>query len=190
MRNEATSGKEASGSIDEQRARWEGANFRMTMCANGVVNVHNQNYGECNNPLAHIYSVRVEDGNAVGWSCPHATSCDAHCKHQRAVEQRPLVVPSATAAGATFAPVATDGGQPAESEETDDELTCDHCGTPPKLGSGFTENSNHPYCTEYSTLCMECVLEHGPDECEHERAEAPRTPPVLRGVRRHGQRSA
>lgn len=82
----------------------------MTVCANGVVNVHNQNYGECDDPLAHIYSVEVTDGKATGCSCPHATYRDAHCKHQRAVEARPLVVSSASAAGATFAPVATDGG--------------------------------------------------------------------------------
>jgi hypothetical protein len=110
MSNQNPSSEKGSESVDEQRARWESANFRMTVCANGVVNVHNQNYGECDDPLAHIYSVEVTDGKATGCSCPHATYRDAHCKHQRAVEARPLVVSSASAAGATFAPVATDGG--------------------------------------------------------------------------------
>jgi hypothetical protein len=101
MNDNATSGQEASESVDEQRAQWEGANFGMTVCANGVVNVENRNYNE----NGHIYSVRVADGVATGCSCPHATHRGAHCKHQVAVEDRPLVV------SATYAPVATDGGE-------------------------------------------------------------------------------
>ena len=108
MTNQNPAEQEASESVDEQRARWEGANYGMTVCANGVVNVENRNYNE----PGHIYSVRVENGAATGCSCPHATHRGAHCKHQEAVEARPLVVSSATAAGATYAPrtVATDGG--------------------------------------------------------------------------------
>lgn len=106
MNQKATSGQEASESVDEQRARWEGANFGMTVCANGYVNVENRNYNEA----GHIYSVRVEGGAAVGCSCPHAVHRRAHCKHQVAVENRPIVVSSATAAASTYAPVATDGG--------------------------------------------------------------------------------
>jgi hypothetical protein len=127
MSKNETSGQEASESVDEQRAQWEGTNYRMTVCANGVVNVHNQNYGECDDPLAHIYSVRVESSEATGCSCPHATYRGAHCKHQRAVEQRPLVVSSAGAAGATYNPVATDGGEPV-GDETDETETCAGCG--------------------------------------------------------------
>ena len=94
-----------SESVDEKRALFE--RFAMTVCANGVVNVANQSYGD--DAGAHIYSVEVTDGEAVGCSCPHATYRDAHCKHQRSVEQRPLVVTSASAASATR--VATDGGE-------------------------------------------------------------------------------
>ena len=121
-------GKEASGTVDEQRAEWEGANYGMTVCANGVVNVENRNYGDDSG--AHTYSVEVVDGAATGCSCPHATHRGAHCKHQRAVEARPLVVSTATAAGAAYAPVATDGGEELldESESGDDVETCDDCG--------------------------------------------------------------
>lgn len=118
MNDNATSGQEGSESVDEQRAQWEGANYGMMVCRNGVVNVENRNYNE----PGHISSVEVADGRAVGCSCPHATHCGAHCKHQVAVEDRPLVVASATAAGATGAPVATNGGQPA-AEIAD---TCEH----------------------------------------------------------------
>ena len=111
-------GKEASGTVDEQRAEWEGANYGMTVCANGVVNVENRNYGDDSG--AHTYSVEVVDGAATGCSCPHATHRGAHCKHQRAVEARPLVVSSASAAGATYAPVATDGGEQLADESGDD----------------------------------------------------------------------
>ena len=107
MNNNAISGKETTGTVDEQRARWEGANYGMTVCRNGVVNVENRNYNE----PGHIYSVRVEGVHTAGYSCPHATHRGAHCKHQVAVEDRPLVVSSATAAGASYAPVATDGGR-------------------------------------------------------------------------------
>ena len=108
----ATSGKEGGESNDELRARWEGANYGMTVCANGVVNVQNDNYGD--DAGAHIYSVRVKGGHAVGCSCPHATYRGAHCKHQQAVEARPLVVSSASAASVSYTPtrrVATDGGE-------------------------------------------------------------------------------
>ena len=54
------SGKEASGTVDEQRAEWEGVNYGMTVCANGVVNVENRNYGDDSG--AHTYSVEVVDG--------------------------------------------------------------------------------------------------------------------------------
>ena len=83
----------ADETVDEQRARWEGENYRMTVCANGYVNIENRNYNES----GHVYSVRVEKGKATGCSCPHATHRGAHCKHQIAVEQRPIVVSSASA---------------------------------------------------------------------------------------------
>ena len=108
MSNDATSGQEGSESIDEQRARWE--RFSMTVLdgdGGGYVNVRNDSYGD--DASAHTYSVEVDDGVAVGCSCPHAVHRGAHCKHQVAVEQRPLVVSSASAASASR--VATDGGE-------------------------------------------------------------------------------
>lgn len=111
MNPNATSGQEPSESVDEQRARWEGTNYGMTVCENGVVNVENRNYGDDSG--AHVYSVEVDGGSATGCSCPHAVHRGAHCKHQRAVEDRPLVVSAASAASASYAPVATDGGHEA-----------------------------------------------------------------------------
>jgi len=85
----------------------------------GYVNVRNDSHGD--DAGAHIYSVRVEAGSATGCSCPHATHRGAHCKHQVAVEDRPLVVSSAAAAGASDAPVATDGGR-------EPDHRCEECG--------------------------------------------------------------
>ena len=73
----------------------------------GYVNVRNDSH---DNPGEHIHSVHVENGSADGCSCPHAVHRDAHCKHQIAVEQRPLVLSSA-AASAQTPRVATDGGE-------------------------------------------------------------------------------
>ena len=101
---------------DEHRAEWE--RFSMTVLGGdggGYVNVRNDSYDDTND---HIYSVHVENGRADGCSCPHATYRDAHCKHQVAVENRPLVVSSATASAATTGrQVATDGGAVMETDE-------------------------------------------------------------------------
>ena len=110
MSKNVTSGQEASESVDEQRARWE--RFSMTVLGgdgSGYVNVRNDSHGD--DAGAHIYSVEVRDGEATGCSCPHAVHRGAHCKHQVAVEDRPLVVSSASAAGASVGRVATDGGE-------------------------------------------------------------------------------
>jgi len=109
MSNDTPSGQEANESVDEQRARWE--RFSMTVLdgeGGGYVNVRNDSHGD--DAGAHIYSVAVENGEATGCSCPHAVHRGAHCKHQVAVEDRPLVVSSATAAASTPR-VATDGGE-------------------------------------------------------------------------------
>ena len=77
----------------EQRSKYE--RFSMTVCGgdgSGYVNICNQSH---NDDVSHTYSVRVEDGSAVDCSCPHATYRNEHCKHQTAVEQRPIVVASA-----------------------------------------------------------------------------------------------
>ena len=95
-----------SESVDEKRARFE--RFVMTVCTNGVVNVANQSYGD--DAGDHVYSVEVNDGEAVGCSCPHHVHRGAHCKHQVAVENSPIVLSSASAASATRE-VATDGGR-------------------------------------------------------------------------------
>jgi hypothetical protein len=122
---------------DERRAEWE--RFTMTVLdgdGGGYVNVRNDSH---NNPNEHIHSVHVEDGCTDGCSCPHAVHRDAHCKHQRAVEQRPLVLSSADAANASAATtgqqVATDGGtqQVAHTDAGDTDDTrpqADHWGQP------------------------------------------------------------
>ena len=122
---------------DERRAEWE--RFTMTVLdgdGGGYVNVRNDSH---DNPNEHIHSVHVEDGSADGCSCPHAVHRDAHCKHQRAVEQRPLVLSSADAASASAATtgqqVATDGGtrQVATTDASDTDETrpqTDHWGQP------------------------------------------------------------
>ena len=106
MTTKATKAENGVESVDEKRARFE--RFGMTVCANGYVNVENQSYGDDSG--AHIYSVEVSNGEAVGCSCPHAVHRGAHCKHQVAVEQRPIVVSSASAASDNSR-VATDGGE-------------------------------------------------------------------------------
>jgi hypothetical protein len=110
MSENATSGQEASESVDEQRAQWE--RFSMTVLGGeggGYVNVRNDSHGD--DASDHIYSVEVRDGEATGCLCPHAVHRGAHCKHQVAVEDRPIVVSSATAAGAVSPAIATDGGE-------------------------------------------------------------------------------
>ena len=106
MNTNETNGQETSESIDERRAEWE--RFSMTVLngeGSGYVNVRNDSHGD--DAGAHIYSVEVNDGEATGCSCPHHVHRDAHCKHQVAVENSPIVLSSASA---TTAPVATDGG--------------------------------------------------------------------------------
>jgi hypothetical protein len=110
MSKNETSSQEASESVDEQRAQWE--RFSMTVLdgeGGGYVNLRNDSHGD--DAGDHIYSVEVRDGEATGCSCPHAVHRGAHCKHQVAVEEHPLVVSSATAAGASTARIATDGGE-------------------------------------------------------------------------------
>ena len=112
-----------SESVDERRAEWE--EFQFTVCETGHVNVCNRSHNDDKN---HTYSVEVTDGEATGCSCPHAVHRGAHCKHQVAVENSPIVLSSASATGATRE-VATDGGEtitdddgderPAQSEKPD-----------------------------------------------------------------------
>jgi hypothetical protein len=121
MTDNELSGQERTD--DERRAEWE--RFTTVVLSGdggGYVNVRNDSQA---NPNEHIHTVHVENGEADGCSCPHAVYRDAHCKHQVAVEQRPLVVSSADAASATTATtgqqVATDGGQVIEdTNDTDD----------------------------------------------------------------------
>lgn len=118
----------AENCVVEKRAKYE--RFSMTVCANGVVNVRNDSYGDdCG---GHIYSVNPEEGSCT---CPHATYANTRCKHQTAVENRPIVVSTANAASATYKPIATDGGLPEithqyESEEVGGEryARCEGCG--------------------------------------------------------------
>jgi len=102
--NRSNSNDESS-SVGEQRAQWE--EFQFTVCPEvGYVNVCNRSH---NDDAAHTYSVEVNDGEAVGCSCPHAVHRGAHCKHQIGVERSPLVLHSASAA--EQARVATDGDE-------------------------------------------------------------------------------
>src|SRR5699024_2987495 len=108
MSTNELSGQESGDSTNERRAEWE--RFSMTVLngdGSGYVNVRNDSH---ENPGEHIYSVHVTNGRADGCSCPDAIYRGAHCKHQCAVEQRPLVLSSADAAGAQPR-VATDGGE-------------------------------------------------------------------------------
>jgi hypothetical protein len=109
MTTNAISGQESDASADQHRAEWE--RFSMTVLDGdgaGYVNVRNDSH---ENPGEHIYSVHVGNGRTDNCSCPHATHRGAHCKHQRAVEHRPLVLSSADAAGAQTPRVAADGGE-------------------------------------------------------------------------------
>ena len=133
------SAQEPDGSNDERRAEWE--RFTMVVCGGdggGYVNIQNDSHDD---PSEHIYTVEVANGETVGCTCPHALYRDAHCKHQRAVEQRPIVVSSASAANASAATattgqqVATDGGTVLEADETTEEPArdlpqADHWGQP------------------------------------------------------------
>jgi len=107
--------------VDEKRAEYE--QFNMVVLneeGSGYVNIRNSSYSNGN----HTYSVEVSDGETVGCSCPHHQHRDAHCKHQVAVEQSPIVLSSVAAT--QVGRVATDGGQD-ESEESDREETeCHH----------------------------------------------------------------
>ena len=99
----ATNFADEKASVDEKRAAAE--RFSMTVCENGYVNVCNESH---NDDSDHTYSVEVTDGKATGCPCLHAVHRGAHCKHQIAVENSPIVVSTASA---TTAPVATDGGE-------------------------------------------------------------------------------
>jgi hypothetical protein len=123
MTDYESSGQERTD--DERRAESEEFSMIVLGGGGGYVNVHNVSRDDGDDaPDAHIHSVHVEDGEADGCSCPHATYRDAHCKHQRAVEKNPLVVSSADAASAatTSQQVATDGGtqQISPTDDSDD----------------------------------------------------------------------
>lgn len=137
MNTDELNGQESGESVDERRAEWE--QFTMVVLdgdGGGYVNVRNDSH---DNPGDHIHTVHVENGRTDGCTCGHATYRDAHCKHQRAVERRPLVLSSASAASAATATtgqqVATDGGTVLENDNTTEETDynrpqADHWGQP------------------------------------------------------------
>lgn len=98
--------------------------LQTTVCANGVVNVRNQASGS-----GDVHSIFVgADGDVLRCSC-RGHKFNGHCYHADAIEARPLILSSATAAGETYAPVATDGGQPAaeiDADATEERNTCEH----------------------------------------------------------------
>jgi hypothetical protein len=127
---EAENGDEPT--VDERRAEWE--EFQFTVCPEvGYVNVANLSHGDAND---HTYSVEVKNGEAVGCSCPHAIHRGAHCKHQIAVEQSPIVLSSASAASET-PEVTTDGGRECD-HITDDPEDCLICELQEKYEMGET----------------------------------------------------
>jgi len=77
----------------------ERIDLEVTVCTNGVVNVHRPK-----SDRAH--SVIVVDGDVVRCSCK-GHRFHGHCSHQDAIDARPLVVSSASAASQV---VMTDGG--------------------------------------------------------------------------------
>ena len=82
----------------------ERTDLEITVCTNGVVNVHSPE-----SDRAH--SVMLDgEGDAVRCSCK-GHRFHGHCYHTEEVETRPLVVASATASAAnTGQQIATDGG--------------------------------------------------------------------------------
>jgi hypothetical protein len=130
MATNATPEQEGSDTTVEKRAQYE--RFSMTVCANGVVNVRNDSYGEDSG--SHIYSVNPADGSCT---CPHHVYREAHCKHLTAVEDSPIVVSSAEAAAESYdGRVASDGGLPAITTHVEPEevggrryARCENCGS-------------------------------------------------------------
>ena len=102
-------------SVDQRRATYE--DFSMTVVKGGhpYVNVRNDSYGADSG--SHIYSVEVDNGEAVSCSCPHHVHRGTHCKHQKIVESNPLVLSAAK--GHNDTAVLTDGGK--DDSETDDD---------------------------------------------------------------------
>lgn len=86
-----------SVSVDEQRAQYEQFSFRL---AGSHVNVANHSYGD-ENAGEHCYSVEIDDGQAVGCSCPHwqQRAPVGGCKHMRATENVEAVIMAASKAG-------------------------------------------------------------------------------------------
>ena len=84
----------------------ERTDLQITVCRNGVVNVHNPEYDR-----GHTYSVFVENGSVVRCSCKGHTY-HGHCYHADEVESRPLITSSAQSLAESYSPVAVDGGLP------------------------------------------------------------------------------
>lgn len=154
---------EETVTVDEKRAKYE--RFEMTVLdgeGSGYVNVRNTSYSEGD----HTYSVEVRNGETVGCSCPHATHRGAHCKHQIAVEQSPIVVSSVSATSTTSTErVATDGG----CVETDTENSadpCDECGE--DMSGQFLAPAG-----PNADVCIMC------DDGEEETDETPASGPVI-----------
>ena len=85
---------------NQETSEQERTDLEVTVCANGVVNVHRPE-----SDRAH--SVIVVDGDVVRCSCK-GHRFHGECSHQDAIDARPLVVSSASAASTTR--IATDGG--------------------------------------------------------------------------------
>ena len=90
--SETISGRKGVSTI-ERRAQWEAMKFRLG--APGAVRVENVSYGEESGE--HVYAVTVEDGAAIGCTCPAGEYQPDRCKHRHAVEANPAVLAAASA---------------------------------------------------------------------------------------------
>lgn len=120
----------------------ERTDLEITVCTNGVVNVHNPE-----SDRAHSIMLDGE-GNAIRCSCKGSKFND-HCYHTSEVESRPLVVASATATGATTGKqVVTDGGCVETSSE--DGETADN-GKESSYDAGTVEVGGCAACDGFTT---------------------------------------
>lgn len=130
--------------------------LQTTVCANGIVNVRNEQSGS-----GEIHSVFVgADGDVLRCSCP-GHRFNGHCYHADAIEERPLLVASAQAANATYTPVATDGGEPADTGGGRERA---------RFGPLDSEDeiADVDYCSKYHVPAADCIASDGEGGCPHE----------------------
>jgi predicted RNA-binding Zn-ribbon protein involved in translation (DUF1610 family) len=133
----------------ERRAEWEGFEFRVPVP--GSVRVENVSYGD--NSDEHVYVVSVENGIPFDCTCPawEYHNPEGGCKHMKAVENRPAVTRAASTT-TNGQQVATDGGQPVETDSNDDGADCPECGA-----EGTVRHEPQPGADTIPTyVCSKC----------------------------------